>query len=1207
MILSMQISYAKSWIDCGLKVDSLIGHSFGQISALCVAHSISLRDAFRLIAGRARLIRDKWGPDRGVMLSIECDRADAESLVNRAKVQDGYRVNIACYNGPRSFVLAGDSRSMEWLEIECHAFKTTRLHNTHAYHSYMADGILDDFKKLTQTITVRPPDIHIETCSPDASWTSFSASAIAEHTRQPVYFSEAVQRVANRLPSALWLEAGSDTPVVSMTRRTLAHPGKAYTFVSMGLGKDNAIENLASACCELWTAGVDFRIPFWPFHERSSAKLVDLPPYQFEGTRHWIQYKPNTNDDTTDPMQPYRTSSSGLVTMLKNVGKDGEYKFTVNTSNAVFDLATSGHAVAGQSLCPASMYIELATQSALLLSNSQCDAHGSPHIEDLVMSAPLGLGASLFINLMKDGPSSWRFSIFSETLSERTEHGRGRISLLEIGDVIVETRLKLLQKIAPSLSMDRIVNSSTANSIGGTIVYQLFSEIVNYATYYRGVKSVFALGNEAAGFVDLPVHSHLFDTNSTSCKPIELDNFLQVAGIHVNCLSPRQDGEVFMCTTVDEVILDPSFLAATTNPQSWKVYTRHESGVHGTLTNNVFVFDSTNKLVAAIMGAIFRSVSLKALTRTLSRINQLDIAVPVKYKEGLKPLADSGYQSDMSTPFPDPIIGSMQSVSLTAVNTPPTPEHTVPDVLQRLRSLLSDIIEVPVDEILPSSRFEDLGIDSLLVTEVIWEIQQRLRIRVTQEDFLGCDDVLSLYNLLEPPENSEITLPLTPTETINVSTVAPERDLVVSKGSYSFDLVTQECFSDIKRSYDAHADRTGFSGFYAGPFLIQSQLVVQYVLDAFAALGCVLKELPAGETVPIIPHVEAHQKLIPQLYKVLEDARLIAKTEEGVYQRTTTILPSISASSLHDALLTRFPQHSSELKLLHTTGHQLAECLSGTADPISLIFRDSTTRALLEDVYTNAPMFKAGTLLLAQYLSNIITRLGSNRKLHILELGAGTGGTTKEIVSTLAQLSSDSNFTYTFTDLSSSLVASARRKFSQWQFMRFAVLDIEKAPSPELLADYDIIISTNCIHATKDLTRSATHIREMLKPDGILCLVELTRNLFWFDLVFGLLSGWWLFNDGRSHVLADERRWEVSLRKAGFSWIDWSEGSSRESDLLRLITASQSNSLITPIQKETLVFKKVDGLELEADLYYPAKILQSTKPLPVGENKNVTM
>jgi acyl transferase domain-containing protein len=148
MLLSMQVSYAKTWLDCGVKVDSLIGHSFGQMSALCVANSITLKDAFRLIAGRARLVRDNWGLDCGAMLSIECNRADAEGLVDRANAQDGCRINVACYNGPRSFVLAGDTHSINWVEEECKLFRTTRLLNTHAYHSYIADSILDDYKNV---------------------------------------------------------------------------------------------------------------------------------------------------------------------------------------------------------------------------------------------------------------------------------------------------------------------------------------------------------------------------------------------------------------------------------------------------------------------------------------------------------------------------------------------------------------------------------------------------------------------------------------------------------------------------------------------------------------------------------------------------------------------------------------------------------------------------------------------------------------------------------------------------------------------------------------------------------------------------------------------------------------------------------------------------------------------------------------------------
>jgi len=124
------------------------------------------------------------------------------------------------------------------------------------------------------------------------------------------------------------------------------------------------------------------------------------------------------------------------------------------------------------------------------------------------------------------------------------------------------------------------------------------------------------------------------------------------------------------------------------------------------------------------------------------------------------------------------------------------------------------------------------------------------------------------------------------------------------------------------------------------------------------------------------------------------------------------------------------------------------------------------------------------------------------------------------------------------------------------------------------------------------------NIKKCLQPNGILCLVELTRNLFWFDLVFGLLEGWWLFNDDRKHVLADEHRWNRDLKNAGFQWIDWSVGQSKESDILRVITASPSTELsvrkdsavalaASPLLQETVMMKEENGTELLADIYYP--------------------
>lgn len=425
-----------------------------------------------------------------------------------------------------------------------------------------------------------------------------------------------------------------------------------------------------------------------------------------------------------------------------------------------------------------------------------------------------------------------------------------------------------------------------------------------------------------------------------------------------------------------------------------------------------------------------------------------------------------------------------------------------------------------------------------------------------------------------------------------------------------FAVSARNCFDTIKFGFDAAAEQTKFLGFSQDVHPLQKELVVAYVVEAFATLGCRLDSLRSGQRLPEIRYKARHTKVVSQCYKILEDARLITQTEQGSY-RTGMRVPRQLAQSLHDILVESFPQHASEHTLLNTTGPKLAQCLTDHADPISLLFGSAKARALMTNVYTNAPMFKAGTQVLAQYLSATISQVNDGREVQILELGAGTGGTTSHLIESLIQ--SHRKFRYTFTDLSSSLVVAARKRFAQHKFMDYATLDIEQEPPSQHLGRYDIILSTNCIHATKNLTASTTNIRRMLQPDGLLCLVELTRNLFWFDLVFGLLEGWWLFNDGRKHALATEGLWEHDLHAAGFDWVDWTESQSQESQILRLIVASPSMSIPLVRQippngtadrletQETVTIKQQGDTPLLADIYYPEKLDDANTIRPVGE------
>lgn len=187
-------------------------------------------------------------------------------------------------------------------------------------------------------------------------------------------------------------------------------------------------------------------------------------------------------------------------------------------------------------------------------------------------------------------------------------------------------------------------------------------------------------------------------------------------------------------------------------------------------------------------------------------------------------------------------------------------------------------------------------------------------------------------------------------------------------------------------------------------------------------------------------------------------------------------------------------------------------------------------------------------LLLGHFLRLAASETASSSsRLRIIEAGAGTGGTTKYIVAFLRE--HGVAFDYTFTDISGSLVAAARHgTFAHEADMEFAVLDIEGSNiSGALAGKFDVVITSSCVHATRDLVVSLSNVRGLLGPR------ETTRTMCWLDMISGFFAGWRAFEDGRQHALVDEVRWKQCMLDAGFSSVDWSCGEAVEAGLVKLI------------------------------------------------------
>ncbi|MGW1402897.1 type I polyketide synthase, partial [Streptomyces sp. NPDC002405] len=270
----------ESW---GVTPDFVAGHSVGEIAAAHVAGVLSLDDACRLVAARARLMQEL--PHGGAMVAVEATEKEVAAELTDA-------VSIAAVNGPTSVVLAGAEDAVLALAavLAERGRRTTRLKVSHAFHSALMDPMLAEFRKVAESLRYEAPRIAVvSNLTGDVAGAEelCGADYWVRHVRGTVRFADGVTALAGR-GVRVFLELGPDAVLSAPAGQSAPD---SVCIPAQRRNRDE-VETLVAALGRLHVHAAG---PRWDaFFDAAPGSWLDLPTYAFQRGRFWPDTLPAT-------------------------------------------------------------------------------------------------------------------------------------------------------------------------------------------------------------------------------------------------------------------------------------------------------------------------------------------------------------------------------------------------------------------------------------------------------------------------------------------------------------------------------------------------------------------------------------------------------------------------------------------------------------------------------------------------------------------------------------------------------------------------------------------------------------------------------------------------------------------------------------------------------------------------------------------------
>ncbi|QIC04833.1 SDR family NAD(P)-dependent oxidoreductase [Brevibacillus sp. 7WMA2] len=277
----------------------------------------------------------------------------------------------------------------------------------------------------------------------------------------------------------------------------------------------------------------------------------------------------------------------------------------------------------------------------------------------------------------------------------------------------------------------------------------------------------------------------------------------------------------------------------------------------------------------------------------------------------------------------------------------------------------------------------------------------------------------------------------------------------------------------------------------------------------------------------------------------LADNHYLRREEDLCHVMDTTSIDVNAVWKQWDAEKTEWlldPNRKAQATLLEAVMRALPKIVTGKVSATDILFPNSSMK-LVEGIYKHNPVSDYFNEVIANtviaYIQNRIEQNNSER-IRILEIGAGTGGTSAMVFQKIKQYQ-ELVEEYCYTDISKAFLIHAENEYGpSTPYLSYQRLNVEEPISRQniQLGTYDIVIAANVLHATKNICQTLRNAKSALKKHGLILLNEMSENTLFTHLTFGLLAGWWLYEDPWLRIPGCPglypHQWKEALEREGF-------------------------------------------------------------------------